>query len=77
MEDPFVEPEPERVGQPLVIRTDQRKNPFEEPDEPEPNTNEDLSASFSVKGWNPFEPRPEPFNPFRLHRSPTPPHTNG
>src|SRR5271168_3230287 len=72
VEDPFVEPKPERVGQPLVIRTDQRRNPFEEPDKSEPNTNEDLSASFTVKGWNPFEPRPEPFNPFHLYRSPTP-----
>src|SRR5271155_4824087 len=50
VEDPFVEPEPERVGQPLVIQTDQRKSPFEEPNEPEPDTNEDLSASFTVKG---------------------------
>src|SRR6202522_2972454 len=73
VEDPFVEPEPERVGQPLGIRTDQRRNPFEEPDESEPNTNEDLSASFTVKGWNPFEPRPEPFNPFCLYQTPTPP----
>src|SRR5271168_3754842 len=40
---------------------------------PEPDTDEDLSALFSVKGWNPFEPRPEPFNPFHLHRPPTPP----
>src|SRR6202522_4878366 len=66
------EPKPERVGQPLVERTDQKKNPFDT-NESEPDTNEDLSASFSVKGWNPFEPRPQPFNPFHLHQSPTPP----
>jgi hypothetical protein len=73
VEDPFVEPESERVGQPLVIRTDQRRNPFEEQNKSKPDTNKDLSASFTVKGWNPFEPHPEPFNPFCLHRSPTPP----
>src|ERR1700678_3595747 len=67
-------PKPEQVGQPLVERTDQRKSPFDT-NEPKPETDEDLSASFSVKGWNPFEPRPEPFNPFCLHRSPTPPST--
>src|ERR1700678_4568433 len=65
-------PEPERVGLPLVEQTDQKKSPCDT-NESEPDTNKDLSASFSVKGWNPFEPRPEPFNPFRLHRSPTPP----
>src|SRR6202522_1262458 len=65
-------PEPERVGQPLVERTDQRKSPFDT-NKPEPDTDKDLSALFSVKGWNPFKPRPEPFNPFRLHRPPTPP----
>jgi hypothetical protein len=64
-------PEPEWVGQPLVEWTDQRKSPFDT-NESEPNTNEDLSASFSVKGWNPFEPRFEPFNPFHLPLSPTP-----
>src|SRR5271155_4753740 len=73
VKDPLVEPKQERVGQPLVIRTDQRRNPFEEPNESEPNTNEDLSALFTVKGWNPFEPRPQSFNPFHLYRSPTPP----
>src|SRR5271155_5167647 len=31
VEDLLEEPEPERVGQPLVIQTDQRKSPFEEP----------------------------------------------
>src|SRR5271168_1488733 len=55
VEDPFVEPEPARVGQPLVIQTDQRKNPFEEPNKSKPNTNEDLSALFTVKGWNHFK----------------------
>src|SRR5271168_4635529 len=65
-------PEPERVGQPLVEQTDQKKSPFDT-NESEPDTNKDLSASFSVKGWNPFEPHPKPFNPFRLHRPPTPP----
>jgi len=72
VENPFDKKEPEREKQPLVERTDQKKSPFDT-NESEPDTNEDLSASFSVKGWNPFEPRPEPFNPFRLHRSPTPP----
>src|SRR6202522_2157708 len=71
LEEP-TRPEPERVEQPLVERTDQRKSPFDT-NESEPNINEDLSASFSVKGWNPFEPRPQPFIPFHLHRSPTPP----
>src|SRR5271155_4793994 len=65
-------PKPERVGQPLVERTNQRKSPFDT-NEPEPDTDKDLSALFSVKDWNPFEPRPEPFNPFRLYRPPTPP----
>src|SRR6202522_3742343 len=65
-------PEPERVGQTLVERTDQKKSPFD-PNKSEPDTNEDLSASFTVKGWNPFEPRPQPFNPFHLYRTPTPP----
>src|ERR1700678_1474760 len=65
-------PEPERVGQPLVERTDQRKSPFDT-NEPELDTDKNLSALFTAKGWNPFEPCPEPFNPFRLHRPPTPP----
>src|SRR5271155_3045830 len=72
VKNPFEEPKPERVGQPLVERTDQKKSPFDT-NKSEPDTNEDLSASFSVKGWNPFKPRPEPFNPFHLPRSPTPP----
>src|SRR5271155_1541807 len=71
LEEP-TRPEPERVGQPLVEQTDQKKSPFDM-NESEPDTNEDLSASFTVKGWNPFEPRPQPFNPFHLYRSPTPP----
>src|SRR5271168_1541003 len=65
-------PKPERAGLPLVKQTDQRKSPFDT-NEPEPDTDEDLSALFSVKGWNPFKQRPEPFNPFHLHRSPPPP----
>src|SRR5271155_859473 len=79
---PLVEPDTEEG--PSGARTQRRnsspeprqvENPFDksEPDEPEPDTNEDLSASFTVKGWNPFEPRPQPFNPFHLYRSPTPP----
>src|ERR1700678_3343556 len=70
-------PEPERVGQPLVEpateegpsgpRTQHRNT------QTEPDTNEDLSPSFTVKGWNPFEPRPQLFNPFHLYWSPTPP----
>src|ERR1700678_2017521 len=54
VEDPLEEPnrpEPERVGQPLVKPTDQRKSPFDT-NEPEPDTNKDLSALFTVKGWN-------------------------
>jgi hypothetical protein len=39
--------------------------------ESEPDTNEELSASFLVKGWNLFEPRPEPFNQFHIPLSPT------
>src|SRR6202522_2660745 len=66
------EPKPERVGQPLVEQTDQKKNPFDT-NESEPDTNKDLSALFTVKGWNPFKPRPEPSNPFHIPLSPTPP----
>src|SRR5271168_3663279 len=33
---------------------------------PKPNTDKDLSASFSVKGWNSFETRPKPSNPFHF-----------
>ena len=62
LEEP-TRPEPERVGQPLVERTNQRKSPFDT-NKSEPDTNKDLSASFSVKGWNPFEPRPEHSIPF-------------
>src|SRR5271168_950358 len=46
------------------------EGPPEEPNESEPNTNEDLSASFSVTGWTPFEPCPEPYNPFHIPQSP-------
>jgi hypothetical protein len=63
-------PEPERVGQPLIEQTKQGKSPFET-NESVPDTNKDLSASFSVKGWNPFEPRPKPYNPFHFPLSPT------
>jgi hypothetical protein len=62
--------EPEQVGQPLVKQTEQRKSPFET-NKSKPDTNEDLSALFSVKGWNPFEPHPKPFNPFHFPPSPT------
>src|ERR1700678_4540928 len=48
----------------------QVEDPPEEPNESEPNTNEDLSASFLVEGWTPFEPRPEPYNPFHISQSP-------
>src|SRR6202522_2821236 len=48
----------------------QVEDPPEELNESEPNTNEDLSALFSVTGWTPFEPRPEPYNPFHIPQSP-------
>ena len=48
----------------------QVEGPPEEPNESEPSTNEDLSASFSAAGWTPFEPRPEPYNPFHIPQSP-------
>src|SRR6202795_1980131 len=47
LEEP-TRPEPERVGQPLVERTDQRKSHFDT-NESEPETNEDVSASFTEK----------------------------
>src|SRR5271168_3681788 len=37
----------------------------------EPNTNKELSTLFSVKDWNPFEPRPKPFTPFHFPLSMT------
>src|SRR6202522_928679 len=72
VENPFKEPKPERVGQPLVEQTNQKKSPFDM-NKSEPDTDENLSASFTVKGWIPFEPCPQPLNPFHLYRSPTPP----
>jgi hypothetical protein len=48
----------------------QVEDPPEELNKSEPNTNEDLSALFSVAGWTPFEPRPEPYSPFHLPPSP-------
>src|ERR1700678_3842770 len=47
----------------------QVKDPPEEPNKSKPNTNEDLSASFSVAGWTPFKPSPEPYNPFHIPQS--------
>jgi hypothetical protein len=64
------EKEPEQVGQPLGEQTKQEESPLE-PNELKPDTNKDLSALFSVKGWNPLEPHPEPFNPFYFLQSPT------
>src|ERR1700678_3246710 len=48
----------------------QVEDPPEETNESEPSTNEDLSASFSAAGWTPFEPCPEPYNPFHIPQSP-------
>src|SRR6202522_1179551 len=48
----------------------QVEDPPKEPNKSKPNTNKGLSASFSVAGWTPFEPRPKPYNPFHIPQSP-------
>jgi hypothetical protein len=61
MQDSSSSPEPRRV-----------EDVLEEPNEPtSPTTDEDLSSSFTIGGWTPFEPRQlVPYNP--LHLTPLP-----